>query len=77
VVNLIGSTTTRTGLTAQADCDAASYPIGIKIADAQMTRVHLRRATLHGEWNYTMQPSNNNAFRICYRARRVWKESRG
>jgi hypothetical protein len=27
-----------------------------------MTQVRLQRAALHGEWNYTMQLSNNNAF---------------
>jgi hypothetical protein len=60
VVNLIGSTTTRTGLTVQADCDAASYPTGIKISDEQMTQVRLQRAAFHGEWNYTIEPSNDN-----------------
>lgn len=56
VVQLIGATHTRTGLTVQATVDTHAYPTGIKISDEQMTRVHLQKADFHGEWNYTILP---------------------
>ena len=36
VVNTIAATTTRTGLTVDAQLDTGSYPKGIKIADHDM-----------------------------------------
>lgn len=56
VVQLIGATHTRTGLTVQATLDTHAYPTGIKISDEQMTRIHLHKADFHGEWNYTISP---------------------
>jgi Rhodopirellula transposase DDE domain len=56
IVNLIGSTKTRTGLTIQADVDHGSYPTGIKVRDAELQKVSLERDTFHGEWNYTIAP---------------------
>jgi hypothetical protein len=59
VVELIGATTTRTGLTVHAEADTNTYPRGIKISDDQMAaiRPRLKPHTFHGEWNYTMKPS--------------------
>ncbi len=59
VVDLIGATTTRTGLTVHAEADPNSYPKGIKITDTQMAAIapQLKPDTLHGEWNYTVQPA--------------------
>lgn len=56
VIQLIGATHTRTGLTVQARLDQHTYPTGIKIGDDQMSRVHLQKAPFHGEWNYTISP---------------------
>lgn len=56
LVQLIGATHTRTGLTVQATLDTHAYPTGIKISDEQMTHVHLQKADFHGEWNYTILP---------------------
>ena len=58
VVNLIGATTTRTGLTVRAEADANPYPRGIKISDKEMAALapQLKPHTFHGEWNYTMRP---------------------
>ena len=59
VVDLIGATTTRTGLTVHAEADPNSYPKGIKISDTQMAAIapQLKPDTFHGEWNYTVKPA--------------------
>jgi hypothetical protein len=57
VVNLIGSTTTRQGLTIRAELDTTSYPTGVKVTDKDLGKVNLIPATFHGEWNYTIAPN--------------------
>jgi Rhodopirellula transposase. len=58
VVDLIGATTTRTGLTVHAEANTSSYPRGIKITDQEMDamRPQLKPHAFHGDWNYTLQP---------------------
>jgi transposase len=56
IVNLIGNTTTRSGLTVQAELDTGAYPTGVKIADADFGAVQLQPAAFHGDWNYTIVP---------------------
>ena len=56
IVNLIGSTTTTTGLTVKAALDTNHYETGIAVSDEELTRVKLHRAEFHGEWNYTIRP---------------------
>ena len=56
VVNLIGSTTTKTGLHVEADLDTNSYATGIKVTDEELAQVRIKRHTFHGEWNYTISP---------------------
>jgi hypothetical protein len=60
IVNLIGNTTTRTGLTVRAALDPAPYPTGIKVSDAEFAAVQLQPATFHGDWNYSITPHQNN-----------------
>ncbi len=59
VVNLIGNTTTKTGLNIQAKLDQNSYPIGQKISDDELERVNLRPARFQGNWNYSILPDLN------------------
>ena len=54
VVDLIGATTTRTGLTVHAELDHGSYPKGVKVTDRQMAALPLTRHNFHGDWNYTL-----------------------
>ena len=54
IVDLIGATTTRTGLKVHAELDRGSYPTGIKVPDAELGAVPLTRHDWHGEWNYTI-----------------------
>jgi Rhodopirellula transposase DDE domain len=56
VVNLIGHTTTRTGLEIQAELDTNSYESGIKVTDEELATVRITRDKFHGEWNYTISP---------------------
>ena len=54
IVELIGATTTRKGLTVQADLDEGYYPRGVKITDNELAAVPLKPHDWHGEWNYTV-----------------------
>jgi len=54
VVDLIGATTTRTGLKVHAELDRGFYPTGVKVTDAELGAVPLTRHDWHGEWNYTI-----------------------
>jgi transposase len=56
VVNLIGSTTTKTGLEIRAELDGGSYPVGREVTEQQMEGLSLKREKFHGEWNYTIRP---------------------
>ncbi|SDD96817.1 ISAzo13 family transposase [Belnapia rosea] len=57
IVQLIGATTTQTGLTVRCELDASSYPKGIKVTDAEMAALAIERDAFHGEWNYTISPN--------------------
>jgi hypothetical protein len=56
VVNLIGSTRTRTGLRIQAELDTNSYETGVKVTNKELEAVRLKKDKFHGEWNYTILP---------------------
>jgi hypothetical protein len=56
IVNLIGSTKTRTGLKVKARLDTRKYPTGIEITKAEMKRLAIKSDTFHGDWNYGFQP---------------------
>jgi hypothetical protein len=56
IVNLIASTTTKTGLLVQAALDTNVYETGIKVSDEEMASLRLTPCDFHGEWNYTIAP---------------------
>ena len=58
VVNLIGSTTTTTGLTIHADLDHTVYEKGITITNKHFNALPLHRHEFHGDWNYTVKPED-------------------
>jgi len=58
IVDLIGATTTDTGLTVRCELDSADYPKGIVVSDREMDGLNISRDVFHGEWNYTMQPNS-------------------
>ncbi|MGH2801215.1 MAG: ISAzo13 family transposase [Thermoleophilaceae bacterium] len=56
VINLIGATTTRSGLEVYARLDKNTYPAKIKVPDAEIKAVNLHGSEFHPEWNYRIQP---------------------
>jgi hypothetical protein len=56
VVNLIGGTTTKSGLRVKAVLDTTEYAPGEKITDAAMRALRLKPHAFHGDWNYTLEP---------------------
>lgn len=57
IVQLIGATTTETGLTVSCELDENLYPRGIKVSDEEMRAICISRNEFHGEWNYTISPN--------------------
>jgi hypothetical protein len=56
VVELIGATTTKTGLKVDCELDTNTYAKGIKVTDAEMASLNITGDTFHPEWNYTISP---------------------
>jgi hypothetical protein len=56
VVELIGATTTKTGLTVECAIDERTYEKGIRIKKAEMKRLDIEGDTFHPEWNYAIKP---------------------
>jgi hypothetical protein len=56
VVNLIGQTTTKTGLRIKAALDENIYPTKQKVSDAELAAIKIIRHEFHGEWNYYISP---------------------
>jgi Rhodopirellula transposase DDE domain len=56
VVNLIGATTTKSGLRVKAILDRNDYETGIKVTKFQMESLRIRPHRTHPDWNYTLQP---------------------
>ena len=59
IVELIGATTTETGLTIHAPHDPEWYAKGIKISNTEMAALPLTRHDWHGDWNYTLNATPN------------------
>ncbi len=56
VVELIGRTTTKTGLKVECALDERSYEKGIRIRPAEMKLLDIKGDAFHPEWNYTISP---------------------
>jgi DDE family transposase len=56
VVNLIGSTTTTTGLKVYTDLDPNTYEKGREVTDEEFAEVNITPSRFHGEWNYVIRP---------------------
>jgi hypothetical protein len=63
IVQLIAATTTDAGLKVRAQLDENKYPKAVKVSDAQLAAVNLSRHSFHGDWNYTIAPSQKNTRR--------------
>lgn len=62
IVQLIAATKTDAGLKVMSEIDTNTYPAGIKVTDAEMDGINIRRHEFHGEWNYTISPHPSNRF---------------
>ena len=60
ILNLIANTTTQQGLRIQAELDAATYPLKTKVTDEELAAVKIKRHQFHGEWNYSIRPTNRS-----------------
>ena len=56
IVDLIGATTTKTGLKVECALDTRNYEKGIKVSDAEMEALNITGDDFHPEWNYTINP---------------------
>jgi hypothetical protein len=54
-VNLIGHTTTKTGLAIQSALDENSYPSGREVTAQPLESLAIKQEKFHGEWHYTIQ----------------------
>jgi hypothetical protein len=58
IVDLIANTSTATGLSVRAVLDTGQYPTGISYSDKDIAALPLVRHDFHGDWNYTLLPSD-------------------
>ncbi|MGH9654921.1 MAG: ISAzo13-like element transposase-related protein, partial [Bryobacteraceae bacterium] len=56
IVDLIATTSTKTGLKVRARIDTNRYPSGTKVSNQQIAALNIERDTFHGEWNYKILP---------------------
>lgn len=56
IVNLIASTTTKTGLKIECGLDERIYEKGIKVDDDEFASINLVKNAFHGDWNYAILP---------------------
>ncbi len=61
IINLIAGTTTTTGLKVYAQVDERTYEKGITVTDQQLATVNIAREPFHGDWNYTITPSETKS----------------
>jgi len=54
IVNLIATTTTLKGLKIEAEIDRNVYKKGIHVSEEELEKLHIEKASFHGEWNYTI-----------------------
>jgi hypothetical protein len=57
IINLIGATSTTTGLTVKANLDEKIYLTGIKVTEQEKGELNIDKDDFHGEWNYTIAPN--------------------
>src|SRR5271157_3934012 len=56
VIELIGATTTKTGLNVDSALDTRTYCKGIRVSKAEMQSLDIAGDQFHPEWNYTIRP---------------------
>ncbi len=62
IVNLIGSTSTTTGLKVTAKLDDKEYEGGLKVSDDEFSAIMIQKHDFHGDdWNYTIVSNNDKS----------------
>jgi hypothetical protein len=61
IINLIAGTTTTTGLKIYAQLDDREYEKGVTAPDQQFAALKITRHTFHGDWNYSITPSETKS----------------
>ena len=61
IINLIAGTTTTTGLKIYAQLDDREYEKGVTAPDQQFAALKITRHTFHGNWNYSITPSETKS----------------
>ena len=61
IINLIGSTTSKTGLKVYAMEDDNKYPTKRKISNEQMEKLNIKKNKNLGKWNYTIKPNTDKS----------------
>jgi hypothetical protein len=56
IVSLISRTSTCKGLSVMCKLDKRRYPTGRSVSKKEMAELKIKRATFHGDWNYTIEP---------------------
>lgn len=56
VIELIGNTTTKTGLEIKVVPDENLYEKGIYVTDEELNKINIEKLDFHGEWNYKIKP---------------------
>jgi len=56
-MKFIRTTTTSAGLKIRAVLNRKNYQKGVKVSDAQMQEIEVKRYTLRPNWNYSISPS--------------------
>lgn len=59
IIQLIGRTKTKKGLTIKTEIDEKEYKTGKKISNNQMKLLNLKPCNFHGEWNYRIEPNKH------------------
>ena len=60
IEELIGTTTTKTGLKVECGLDTRTYEKGLKVSDTAMAGLQITGDEFHPEWNYSIEPRNLN-----------------
>ena len=57
IINLIASTTTKSGLVIKCGLDKTEYKTGIKVTDEELAAVNIVSNVFCGNWNYIIYPN--------------------
>ncbi len=58
--DLVGATTTTRGLTVRCEFDTNVYQKEIAASDKEMQGINVTHEAFHGQWDYTIHPSESS-----------------